>query len=420
MTPNTFILHIYSMKHFGTDGTRGVFGKDLSLEFVERVARAILQEAVKKSGGRVVIGNDTRFSGDAIVNTMRRVFDGHAEVIYLGVVPTTAVMVVTPAVKADIGIMVTASHNPYTDNGIKLVGPNGEKMPDHALTAIDEAIDTVTVGFGINDYVKKHWCDYLVKKFEPIFKGKKLPRVAFDFANGSGAGVALNVMERLGFDVAVCNNEPTGTNINANCGALHPEGMAKSMAGKVDVMFAVDGDADRCITIDGKGEIVDGSALLAAHVLHKGQTHLVSTVMFNAGTEEYLKERGITVSRTPVGDRYVVAKMKEVGAKIGGEPNGHANFAEVSYCDDGLVTCLVTVALMVETGKSLREIIAPIPAWFNITHNTPNDVPAGAYWRDDCRLLIRKSGTEKLTRVYIEGRDEATVKRVLDEILNGK
>jgi len=393
------------VKYFGTDGIRGVYGKTLTLDLVAKVGNAIVRvlasgsEAIPKCGAVAVIGWDTRKSGNSIVKKLTKTLVSNGiKVIHIGVVPTTALAFMTRELKADLGIMITASHNPPEYNGIKLFASTGEKLDEQATERIDALIDMDTL-----------WQDFLITQFAPKFKNKKLPRVILDCANGSGASVAINVLKRLGFDVEAHNTETDGRNININCGALRP-----TLTG---FGFAFDGDADRCIAVDEDGKIVHGDVLLAVLARHLKAAKLVTTVMFNTGTEKWLNQHGIDVIRTPVGDKYVYAALKS-GGKLGGEPSGHIIFPDIFPCGDGLVTALITLQMMVESGNSLSALCADVPIWPSILRNTPQDIAAGEYWRDGCRVLVRKSGTENTTRVLVEGESLQRCNEILTEIIN--
>ena len=392
------------MKYFGTDGIRGVFGKDLTLELVEQVANAVALQNPK----RVVIGHDTRGSCGAITDTFTKVLKPcGVHIVNIGVVPTTACAFLTSKLKADIGIMITASHNPHTDNGIKLFNALGEKMDGAELEYIDSLIQPRSI-----------WEDFLFAKFAPSFADKQLPRVAIDFANGSGANVALSVLKRLGFDVVACNNNPDGQNINLNCGAVHPDTGSLSKA-NADICFSFDGDADRCMTLGSDGKLISTDVVLAVLSKYLGVKTLVSTTMFNGGVEQYLESQNIKLVRTNVGDRFVFAELKKHkgGKIIGGEPSGHIIFPDILMAGDGFLCALVILEMVVATGKSIAELTAGIPLWKSILVNTAQDIPAGESVRDGCRVLIRKSGTEKVTRIYIEGETEEQCQATLKKIL---
>jgi len=282
------------------------------------------------------------------------------------------------------------------------------------------------------------WTDYLVGKFAPVFAGKKLPRVAIDFANGSGADVAIDVLTRLGFELDVYNNAPDGNNINLNCGALYPEGLARVLATKVatqdffrkhhsppSVGFAFDGDADRCVVLDNAGAVIPGDVLLAFLAIHMGATDVVSTVMLNGGAEKYLESRGINVHRTAVGDRHVIAGVerclrrksceatseastRESRVVVAGEPSGHYVFPDIIMCDDGLVSALMVLKMFIENNGAFPPMP---PLWHSVMKNVTGDVP-------NMRILIRKSGTENLTRIYVEGENKDKVEQIVDILHN--
>jgi len=404
------------MKYFGTDGIRGVVGKTLTMDLVARVGEAIALQ----NHGRAIIGWDTRKSSNSIVKQLTKTLvAGGVKVTHIGVVPTTVLAFLTKELKCDVGVMITASHNPPNHNGIKLFAPTGEKLDEQSTALIDRLIDLDTL-----------WQDMLVAKFAPVFKDKKLPQVVLDCANGSGASVAIDVFKRLGFDVEAHNTETDGVNINVNCGATCPEYLSERMKNGA-VGFAFDGDADRCVASDENGSVVQGDVLLAVLARHLGIAKLVTTVMFNTGTEKWLNRHGVDVIRTPVGDKYVYAELKKLttssplrwgfsskeGKVFGGEPSGHIIFPNLFPCGDGLITALVTLQIIVESNRPLCELCADVPIWPSILRNTPQDLPAGEYVREDVRVLVRKSGTENVTRVLVEGESLERCNAILSEII---
>jgi phosphoglucosamine mutase len=392
------------MKYFGTDGVRGVFGETLTIKLVKQVATALLSFSPK----RVVIGCDTRSSCRPIIDAMTDVISPSAEIINLGIVPTTALGFLTKELSADLGIMITASHNQPKFNGIKLFNKHGEKLDGVPLERIDELVDPISI-----------WQDYLVERFAPVFRGQTLPKVAIDFANGSGTSVAIDVLSRLGFEIRAENAVPNGEDINLGCGAMHPESLAAVMAGNpgLDIGFAFDGDADRCVVLARGGRVIPGDVILAALAVQIGAKNVVSTVMFNGGVETFLTQKGMRVTRTPVGDRFVLAALKKIGRKcraprcrsLGGEPSGHFVFPEIIMTDDGLVSALMILKSIVTSGKTIDELVAGIPVWHSRLFNTTADLPAREIVTRDSRVLVRKSGTENVTRVYIEAKSPETL-----------
>lgn len=383
---------------------RGIWGADLNVELVKKIGAAVLISKPE----RVILGHDTRASCDEIVAELTAVLSsGGAHIVNVGVVPTTIVSYLVNALGADIGIMVTASHNPPQYNGIKVFDRNGEKLGGAELEKLDNFIEPCMM-----------WCDYLVNKFAPIFAGKVLPKIAVDFANGSGTEVATTVFKRLGFDVDAYNAKPDGHNINHECGAIYPERVVRTR--RVDVGFAFDGDADRCVVLDDNGKAICGDALIAAFAVHLKSETVVSTIMFNSGAEKFLRDRGISVVRTNIGDRHIMQELKKHEKVIGGEPSGHFFFPHIYPVCDGLVTALVTLQLVTETGRKIREITADIPILPSVLENTNMDIAGGEKNQDGARIIVRRSGTEHLTRIYIEAKTKKQCGQILEQILHDR
>ena len=270
----------------------------------------------------------------------------------------------------------------------------------------------------------KIWNDFLVDKFQDVFKGKKLPKLVMDFANGAGHEVAMEVLTRLGFEVEEHNTEKDGKNVNVKAGATYPTYLSEKMQSRTNAIgFAFDGDADRCIVIDEQGEIVPADKLMAAFCLFKGAKTLISTVMLNTGIQKYLEDRDIKVIRTPVGERYVVEEFhtgKYGKNVVMGESSDHLVFPEFICASDGLVLVLSTLKMIVESGKSLHETVKPFPMWPSILKNVDFEVKGGEYYQDGARVLIRKSGTERLWRILVEGDTREKCEEILSQILGSK
>ncbi|MCL2228504.1 MAG: hypothetical protein FWC00_01600 [Firmicutes bacterium] len=402
------------MKYFGTDGIRGVFGNGLTIEIVQKLALAIVSFKPKK----VLIGRDTRESGPQIVLAIKDILhENNIKVVDVGIVPTSAVSFLTPKYGCDFGLMITASHNPPEHNGIKVVGKDGKKIDGDALVQFDTLVGKQVV---LNKDLSNPWKDFLVNRFKDDFKGKKLPHLAIDFANGSGAQTAIDVLGRLGFKLDVYSNGED--EINKNCGSSL---LAKELKTKpVDVSFTFDGDADRCLVLDGDGTEIPGDVMLGAYAVYMKAKCLVSTVMFNGGVEEYLLGKGIQTVRTPVGERHVIAELtrniKQIkDYPVGGEPNGHFIFPQTIMSDDALVVVLVTLKILVQSGKTIKQLTSGIPMWHSELLNTTKDIDKkkhGAYIQDGCRVLVRKSGTENLTRIYVEGSSAKKVSQVVKNL----
>ena len=431
------------MKYFGTGGIRGIWGSTLDVELVTRVAMAIVEFKPKS----ICLGHDTRESGDEIQLALYKVFASRGiTVVNIGVVPTTVLAFMTHQFKCDIGIMITASHNPPDNNGIKVFDKHGEQFDGADLEKLDTLVGEVVYkveGEKGERYMTKQqprltmgqtdptvpWKNYILDKFRGVLGGRALPRVAIDFANGSGAAVGMDILQKLGFTVVDgFNMETDGKNVNRNCGATHPEFICdkvKKSKGKYEIGFAFDGDADRCIVCDERGNLIEPDVLLAALALNNFDTrHVVGTVMTNTGIEKFLKTLGLTLHRTPVGERYVVAKIKELektGIKniVGGEASSHYVFPDIIYAGESLVALLKTVEMITARNKPVSEAMKDVAAgmWPSILKNVPELIPARETKYDDARVLIRQSGTEKLTRVFVEAETKQRMDELLKEVL---
>ena len=388
------------MKLFGTDGVRGKAGEKLSAQTSMRLAMAAGIYFRKTSATNVIlVGKDTRKSGymieTAIVAGLTAV--GY-NVLQIGPMPTPAIAFLTENMRCDAGIMISASHNPYYDNGIKFFDSFGNKL--------DEKIEA---------------------EIEKIFYD--------DEANGAAYKVAPTVFSELGADVIVINDEPNGSNINQNCGALHPEDLASEVKRlRADIGFAFDGDADRLVVVDENGEVVHGDAILGslAAFLHEQKAlkggAIVATVMSNAALDDYLKAHKIKLLRSNVGDKYVLEMMKENGINFGGEQSGHVIFNDYAKTGDGLVTSMQVVAMMLKKGKKASEIFGELKPYpqillnLKITEKKPLDKIEGlkeleaSLAKEGIRSLFRYSGTENLIRLLLEGKNQTLVEKRMDEV----
>ncbi|MGV6820655.1 MAG: phosphoglucosamine mutase [Parvularcula sp.] len=435
---------------FGTDGVRG-----------EANAGALTPAGILNLGvaagryfrrgdhrHRVVIGKDTRLSGYMVEPALTAGFIAAGmDAILLGPLPTPAMAMLTRSMRADLGVMISASHNAYQDNGIKFFGPDGYKLSDAAELDIErlmqEGPDTELAASGDLGRAKRY-DDAGARYIE--FAKATLPRkiamdglrVVVDCANGAAYKVAPTVLYELGADVKVMGNAPDGFNINRNCGSTNPRKLQDMVLEyRADIGIALDGDADRVIICDEKGRIVDGDQILAtiASAL-KADGRLagggiVSTVMSNMGLEKYLGGMGLSLSRTKVGDRYVVEEMRRSGMNVGGEPSGHVVLNDYTTTGDGLVTALQVLGLIVAEGRPASEICKrfdPFPSLLeNVRYKDKNPLDADSVKQaikeaEDAfagkgRFVIRKSGTEPLIRVMAEGEDEALVKRAVADIV---
>jgi phosphoglucosamine mutase len=434
---------------FGTDGVRGKAGDyPLDHETVARLGAALVR-AMKPSGDgrslRFIIGRDTRESGDWIERELGRgVHAEGAAITTAGVIPTPATAYVTRALGFDAGIVISASHNPFEDNGIKVFSGRGEKFTEtlerHVESIIADTSWKVPSG-GLPPVDRTDVVDAYIEHTRaalpnPERLGKF--RIAIDTANGATTTVAPRLFRELGFDVKVIGDAPDGRNINLNCGSTHPEALAATVReGGYRMGVAFDGDGDRAIFIDGKGHVVDGDAVMlmcARHMKSQGRLHgnaIVATVMSNIGLEIALRESGIQLVRCPVGDKYVMEEMIKRGISIGGEQSGHIIFSDHLFTGDGIATALNVLRVMADTGRALDDLASELVSYPQVLVNVRvkqkadlRSVPAIAQVMDRVeeqlagqgRLLVRYSGTEPLLRVMIEGKNQQEIHGWAQEI----
>ena len=437
-------------KYFGTDGVRGRANQHpMTAEMALKIGAAAGHYFRRFSDRthRVVIGKDTRRSGYMFENALTAGLTSTGmEVLLLGPVPTPAVGLLTPSMRADFGIMISASHNAYHDNGIKFFGPDGFKLSDDAEEEIERLIDE---GVALNDAdsigraqrIDDGMYRYVERAKSSFPSGMRLDgmKVVVDCANGAAYRAAPEVLWELGADVIPVGVSPNGRNINDNCGSTHPEIAAETVvAHGANLAICLDGDADRIILVDEKGRVADGDqlmGLMAAGWAAEGRlagNALVATVMSNLGLERFLNGLGITLERTSVGDRYVVERMRKGGFNLGGEQSGHIVMTDYSTTGDGLMAGLQFLAEMVRSGKkasALANTFTPVPQLLkNVRYQagqTPLEIPAvqasiasaEAQLDGKGRLLIRKSGTEPLIRVMAECEDPALLEETVDTVV---
>ncbi len=431
---------------FGTDGIRGVANVEpMTSETALRLGRAVAH-VFRRSPRRhkILIGKDTRVSGYMLETAMASgICSMGVDVLLAGPIPTPGIAFLTRSLRADAGAVISASHNPFQDNGIKFFASTGFKLPDE----VEAEIETLVVGGGIDDLRptaeeigKAYRIDDALGRYNVFAKGcfprhRTLDgmRIAIDAGHGAGYRVAPEVLEELGAHVFAIGCEPNGENINDGCGALHPGGLQALVREKgAAIGIALDGDADRCILVDEDGELVDGDEILAIAAREMKRAGLlrnatvVATVMSNLGLQIALRRQGVELRRTPVGDRYVVEEMVRGDYALGGEQSGHILFLDHNTTGDGLITALAVLAIMVEHGRPLselrREAMTRYPqVLVNVRVAERRDVMAdprvaplvGEIERtlgERGRILVRASGTEPLIRVMVEGEDEATVR----------
>jgi phosphoglucosamine mutase len=435
-------------KLFGTDGIRGTANSEpMTPETALKVAMAV-GECFHNGSHKhlVVIGKDTRLSGYMLEPALTAGFVTMGmDVVLVGPLPTPAIAMLTRSLRADIGVVLSASHNPYGDNGIKLFGRDGYKLSDEIELKIEECLEkgptrrAVPAELGRAKRLDDAGGRYIEFVKQSFPRGLRLDglRVVVDCAHGAAYKVAPTVFWELGAEVFSLGVSPDGLNINRECGALSPEQMRREvLARRADIGIALDGDADRLIVADERGVILDGDQLMAliATGLARSQRlsggALVATVMSNLGLERFLSGHNIALHRTAVGDRYVVEKMRAAGCNLGGEQSGHIILADYATTGDGLIAALQVMASIVETGKRTSEVcrlFTPVPQLMRsvrCSDGRPLDATAvkeaiaggESRLRDTGRLVIRKSGTEPVIRVMAEGEDEGLVAAVIDEI----
>ena len=434
-------------KFFGTDGIRGLTNSEpMTAETALRVGQAAGAHFLRGDHRhRVVIGKDTRLSGYMVESALVAGFASVGmDVVLVGPMPTPAVAMLTRSMRADLGVMISASHNPFADNGIKLFGPDGYKLSDEAERAIERRLEkepklakAELIGRAVRiDDARGRYIHFAKSTFPEQLRLDGL-KIVVDCANGAAYHVAPEALWELGADVVALGITPNGTNINDGCGSTHPEALqAKVVEEKADIGLALDGDADRLLVVDQQGRLVDGDQLMALIALQRKRTgqlkggSVVATVMSNLGLERRLAEKKIGLVRTQVGDRYVLEAMREKGCNVGGEQSGHIILTDYSTTGDGLVAALQVLAVLVEEARPASEVLnqfEPVPQLLkNVRFNggAPLDskqvkariAAAEAELRGHGRLLIRKSGTEPVIRVMAEGDDEALVERLVDDI----
>ena len=427
-----------SKKHFGTDGVRGRVGADpMTVDFAIRLASAAAQVLVPE-GGSVVIGKDTRLSGYMFESALEAGFVGAgANVLMLGPLPTPGIARLTQELGADLGVVISASHNLYQDNGIKFFDGSGSKLNDEIEREIEAKMQASPITRESADLGKAKRIDEALVRYE-AFCASTFPRdlnldglkIVFDGANGAGYKVGPRTLANLGADVIPIGCSPNGRNINDGCGSTNPELLTLTVpAVKADVGVALDGDGDRLVMVDEEGNLVDGDQLLyilatARQSAGELKGPVVGTVMSNLGLEHALKAESIDFRRAKVGDRYVLETLRETGGVIGGETSGHMIVLDRTTTGDGLVSALQILAVMKQTGKKLSELAAGMPRYPQTMVNVrtdkkldPEASPAireavGAVeqeLRESGRVVLRASGTEPVIRVMVEGKDEAQV-----------
>jgi phosphoglucosamine mutase len=434
-------------KYFGTDGIRArVNAPTMTAEMAMKVGMAAGAHFVRGEHiHRVVIGKDTRLSGYMLEPALVAGFTSVGmDVVLVGPMPTPAVAMLAQSMRADLGVMISASHNPFADNGIKLFGPDGYKLSDADELAIERLIDAPPALARADRTGRARRVDdaqgryiHAVKSSFPEGLGLEGLKIAVDCANGAAYKVAPEALWELGAEVVPIGVDPNGKNINAGCGSTAPQVLCETVvASGADIGLALDGDADRLIVVDETGRVIDGDqlmALIATSWARKGLLKgggLVATVMSNLGLERRLAAGGLTLERTKVGDRYVLERMRSGGFNVGGEQSGHIILSDHATTGDGLMAGLQVLAELVQSGKPASELLHlfdPVPQLLKnvrFAGGKPlEDVRVKAAIADAeaelngrGRLVIRPSGTEPLIRVMAEGDDEGQVKNVVERI----
>jgi len=443
---------VMARKYFGTDGIRGSAN---SHPMTSVVALKVGMAAGKlfTNGSyrhRVVIGKDTRLSGYMIESALVSGFTAVGmDVFQLGPMPTPAVAMLTRSLRADLGVMISASHNPFVDNGIKLFGPDGYKLSDEKEEAIEELMEgdfaeLLTASEKIGratriDSARERYIEFAKRTLPKNIRFDGI-RAVIDCANGAAYKVAPEALWELGAEVIKIGVDPNGLNINKDCGSTSPDDLIRKVNEvRADIGIALDGDADRVVMVDEKGRIIDGDQLMAVIAeswLRRGRLAgggIVATVMSNLGLERYLEGLELGLARTPVGDRYVVEHMRQHGYNVGGEQSGHIVLSDYSTTGDGLVTALQILAVIAQSGKPVSEIcnrFEPLPQILknvryknggqpldNVAVRRAIDTGKSKLGKSG-RLVIRPSGTEPVIRVMAEGDDEKLIKTVVSDIVH--
>jgi phosphoglucosamine mutase len=440
---------IMSRKYFGTDGIRGLSNRVITPDLALRVGQAAgIAFQRGDHAHRVVIGKDTRLSGYMIEYAMVAGFTSVGmDVMLLGPMPTPAVAMLTRSLRADLGVMISASHNPFQDNGIKLFGPDGFKLSDETESEIEALIDADLANrlaapsqLGRAKRIEGVHARYIEFAKRTLPRNLDLDglRIVVDCANGAAYKVAPEALWELGAEVVAIGVEPDGFNINKDVGSTAPEALSRKVRElRADIGIALDGDADRVVLVDEKGQVVDGDQLMA--VVAKSwkddnrltQPGVVATIMSNLGLERHLAGIGLTLARTAVGDRYVLEHMREHGYNLGGEQSGHIILSDYATTGDGLIAALQVLAVVKQQGRPVSEVchcFQPLPQILKnvrFRHGEPlkNETVVSAIAASrarlgaDGRLVIRPSGTEPVIRVMAEGDNRDVVERAVDDVV---
>ncbi len=438
---------------FGTDGVRGVANEELTPLLAMQLGQAGASVLTKEKAHKptIMVGCDTRISGDMLANAlMAGACSVGANCIFVGVIPTPAIAYLTRKYKVDAGVVISASHNPVEFNGIKFFDGNGYKLPDQLEDEIENLIKNNMQGVkfptgsrvGKIKYRTDAREEYINHSINAVPVDLSSMKVVVDCAEGASFYTSVEALKELGAQVIAIHNNPDGTNINANCGSTHMEELqGRVLVEKANVGLAFDGDADRLLAVDENGHVVDGDQIMAIvgnHMKNKGtlkKDTIVATVMSNLGFFLMAEKNGIVTEQTKVGDRYVLERMKEIGASLGGEQSGHVIFLDENTTGDGLLSALHLLEVMVETGKPLSELAGIMEVLPQALVNAkvanhkkdhymeyPEIAKAieeiTAKFAGEGRVLIRPSGTEPLVRVMIEGKDRTQIEEEATRLAN--
>ncbi len=439
-------------RYFGTDGFRGEANVDLTVEHAYKVGRFLGWYYARKRPEekcRIVIGKDTRRSSYMFeYSLVAGLTASGADVYLLHVTTTPSVAYVVRTEGFNCGIMISASHNPYYDNGIKVINERGEKLEEEVIGEIEDYLDgkTEEIPFAVRDNIgrtvdyaagRNRYIGYLISIATRSFKNQK---VALDCANGSASAIAKNVFDALGAETHVINNEPNGININTGCGSTHIEGLQKYVVEEgCDIGFAYDGDADRCLAVDRNGNVVDGDLIMyicGKYMKSQGAlvgNKIVTTIMSNFGLYKALDREGIGYEKTAVGDKYVYENMSQNGYCLGGEQSGHIIFSKNATTGDGVLTSLKVMEVMLETKQPLDKLASEVEIYPQVLKNVKvkdkkeaqddqdvqNEVAkVTEALGDNGRILLRQSGTEPLVRVMVEAPDHDTCEKYVDQVIH--
>ena len=437
-------------KYFGTDGFRGEANKTLTFEHAIKIGRFLgwYYGANQGKKAKIVIGKDTRRSSYMFEYALcTGLMASGADAYIMHVTTTPSVAYITRVDDFDCGIMISASHNPFYDNGIKLLSGNGEKMDEETILKVEDYIDgkleipvseREQIGRTV-DYVagRNRYIGFLISLSKYSFKDVK---VGLDVANGAAWQIAKGVFDALGAKTYVMNDAPDGLNINTDCGSTHIEHLQKFVVEKgLDIGFAYDGDADRCLAVDEKGNVITGDHILYIYGLYMKErgkllnNKVVTTVMSNFGLYKALDKVGIEYEKTKVGDKYVYENMVQTGNRIGGEQSGHIIFSKYETTGDGIVTSLKLMEVMLAKGKPMSELAAPVVLYPQVLKNVrvkskpdaQNDpdvqkavAAVAEALGDEGRILVRESGTEPVIRVMVEAGTDETCEKYVDQVID--